>query len=198
MPPKEPLGERVPLPAEMIVHLESHFEYTPWAKWFKACAVEGRPRDDPEVMALKRAACAWGPYPVRKIQLQKRPITHSQRIEELRKFREDRWLKRFAIDIDAAIDWHAQFPPKALCSRKIVNFQDGKKVDKLDNSKPVWSEGSKRLRSSKTRKSLSDTSTSQESKESNESEKNMASCHAQSSCYHRLYKRYVVSDGRRI
>jgi len=80
-------------------------------------------------------------------------------------------LKRFAIDIDAAIDWHAQFPPKALCSRKIVNFQDGKKVDKLDNSKPVWSEGSKRLRSSKTRKSLSDTSTSQESEESNESEK---------------------------
>lgn len=89
------------------------------------------------------AARAWGPYPVRKIELQKRPITHSQRIEELRKFREDRWLKRFAIDIDAAIDWHAQFPPNALCSRKIVNFQDGKKVDKLDNSKPVWSEVSK-------------------------------------------------------
>ncbi|KAN0071761.1 hypothetical protein V8E54_010357 [Elaphomyces granulatus] len=111
-------------------------EYTPWAHWLKATAVDHRPADDPEVLSLWKTAHQWGPYPIREIRLPKGPRTHARRIQELTKFKEDPWLKRFAVDIDAAISWHEQ---------KIVYFQDGRHVENLDYStldpsKGFWSE----------------------------------------------------------
>jgi hypothetical protein len=46
------LGERVPLPEALTVNLEPFVEYTPWAHWLKAIAVDHRPADDPEVLSL--------------------------------------------------------------------------------------------------------------------------------------------------
>ncbi|KAL1861160.1 hypothetical protein Plec18170_001675 [Paecilomyces lecythidis] len=77
----------------------------------------------------------WDKFPISKL---KWPLTRAERIKEL-----DDQLARYEkteqeANVRAAKAWHAQFPPDQIVPEETICFQNGRKVDEIDDDNGGW------------------------------------------------------------
>jgi hypothetical protein len=61
------------------------------------------------------------------------PLTHSERIAELQEALKDESFLLHKDNIQAAIAYHKELDPNALCDPKFVHFQNGQEVEEPDS-----------------------------------------------------------------
>jgi len=73
------------------------------------------------------------PIPLRKNPFPnwKWPLTHKERIAELEPLLSDEHWEHNWVNINAAVEWHKEFPRDTLCEYTLVNFQHGRQVEDL-------------------------------------------------------------------